>query len=90
MVFKVKRNWIGFHRYYLLIADGEAILLALVEHIRKIIDKFSELLNGAVGFLIIAQLASGYGILGSVLATFGLRNDVIDGHIIEIIVPLVG
>ena len=84
MIFVVKCNAIRLNRNHLFVSDSQTILFVLVESISEVGNKITELLNGAVGFLVVSQLTRRNGILHCVLATFGLRNDVIDGHIIEL------
>ena len=54
MVFKIKRNRIGLHRNNFLVSDSKTVLFAFIEYICKILDKLAELLNGAVGLLVVA------------------------------------
>ena len=54
MIFEVKRYRRRLHLHDFLVADGKAVLLALIENIRKIRNEISELLHGAVGLLVVA------------------------------------
>ena len=84
MVFEVKRyrRWLHLHDF--LVADGKAVLLALIENIRKIRNEISELLHGPVGLLVVAELASWYGVVLRIFTAFGLRKYMVDGHIIKL------
>ena len=84
MIFEVKRYRRRLYLHDFLVADGKAILLALIENIRKIRNEISELLHGAVGLLVVAKLTSWYGVVLRILTSFGLREYMIDGHIIKL------
>ena len=53
MIFEVKSYGRRLHLHDFLVADGKAVLLALIENIRKIRNEISELLYGAVGLLVV-------------------------------------
>ena len=84
MIFEVKRYRRRLHLHDFLVADGKAVLLALIENIRKIRNEISELLHGAVGLLVVAELAGRYGVFLRILTAFGLREYMVDGHIIKL------
>ena len=60
MIFEVKRYRRRLHLHDFLVADGKAVLLALIENIRKIRNEISELLHEAVGLLVVGELATYY------------------------------
>ena len=60
MIFEVKRYGRRLHLHDFLVADSKAVLLALIENIRKIRNEISELLHGAVGLLVVGELATYY------------------------------
>ena len=70
MIFEVKRYRRRLHLHDFLVADGKAVLLALIENIRKIRNEISELLYGAVGLLVVAELARRDSVLHSILTAF--------------------
>ena len=70
MIFEVKRYRRWLHLHHFLVADGKAVLLALIENIRKIRNEISELLHGAVGLLVVAELTSWHGVFHSILTAF--------------------
>ena len=84
MIFEVKRYRRRLHLHHFLVADGKAVLLALIENIRKIRNEISELLHGAVGLLVVAKLTSWYGVVLRIFTAFGLREYMVDGHIIKL------
>ena len=84
MLFEIKRYRRRLHLHDFLVADGKAVLLALIENIRKIRNEISELLHGAVGLLVVAELTRRDGVFHRILTSFGLREYMVDGHIIKL------
>ena len=84
MIFEVKRYGRRLHLHDFLVADGKAVLLALIENIRKIRNEISELLHGAVSLLVVAELTRRDGVFYCILTAFGLREYMVDGHIIKL------
>ena len=84
MIFEVKRYRRRLHLHEFLVADGKAILLALIERFGDVLDERAKLLHGAVGLLVVAELASRYGVFLRIFTAFGLREYMVDGHIIKL------
>ena len=84
MIFEVKRYGRRLHLHDFLVADGKAVLLALIENIRKIRNEISKLLHGAVSLLVVAELTRRDGVFYCILTAFGLREYMVDGHIIKL------
>ena len=84
MIFEVKRYGRRLHLHDFLVANGKAVLLALIENIRKIRNEISKLLHGAVSLLVVAELTRRDGVFYCILTAFGLREYMVDGHIIEL------
>ena len=84
MIFEVKRYRRRLYLHDFLVADGKAVLLALIENIRKIRNEISKLLHGAVSPLVVAELTRRDGVFYCILTAFGLREYMVDGHIIKL------
>ena len=84
MIFEVKRYRRRLHLHNFLVADGKAVLLALIENIRKIRNEISELLYGAVSLLVVAELTRRDSVFLCIFTALGLWKYMVDGHIIKL------
>ena len=84
MIFEVKRYRRRLHRHNLFVPESQTILLILIECFGDVLYERAKLLDGAVGLLVVADLASRYGVFLRILTAFGLREYMVDGHIIKL------